>query len=254
MRLVCADQQRAAFDPILCSDNQRNSMSTIAVIPVKQLHDAKQRLSSVLSGAERHGLFSAMVEDVLIAIRECPEIDGTMIVSNDASLLDLVREFNVELVDEPETPGLNQAAAMVAGLLAGRGVARMLFVHGDLPLVTGAELTGVLDGLGESADAEMAIAPAADLGGSNCVALAPPDCMTFAFGADSFARHMRIAEERGITPNVTRLPGIGLDVDTPEDLAELARVLADASSDVARRTRVYLTTSGILLRELTASA
>src|SRR2546425_913898 len=40
-------------------------MSTLVVVPVKDLANAKQRLIPMLSAAERHDLASAMLEDVL---------------------------------------------------------------------------------------------------------------------------------------------------------------------------------------------
>ncbi len=74
----------------------------------------------------------------------------------------------------------------------------------------------------------------------------PPDCIEFGFGEDSFRRHLRLAETRGIAPTVMRLPGIGLDVDTPEDLNELAQMLYESGQEKA--TFSYLLESGILER------
>jgi len=44
------------------------------------------------------------------------------------------------------------------------------------------------------------------------------------FGEDSFFPHLAAAEACGINPTVLRLPGIALDIDTPEDLAAFARL------------------------------
>ena len=68
---------------------------------------------------------------------------------------------------------------------------------------------------------EFMIVPASDLGGSNCVACSPPDCMSFGFGIDSFRKHLGLARDLGIDPQVAKLPGIGLDIDTPSDISEL---------------------------------
>ena len=50
-------------------------MSVVAVLPIKQLANAKQRLRGVLSDEQRRGLFKAMVQDVLEAVTVCPSID-----------------------------------------------------------------------------------------------------------------------------------------------------------------------------------
>jgi len=44
------------------------------------------------------------------------------------------------------------------------------------------------------------------------------------FGEDSFYPHLQAAEACGIQPNVLHLPGIGLDIDNPEDLVSFMRI------------------------------
>ena len=196
-------------------------MSTSAVIPIKQLEDAKQRLSGLLNSNERKLLFQAMVEDVLTAVEACTYIDNIVVVTNDQAVAELARGFGAEIRPEPEPPGLIEAVTETGKQLAAEGVECMLFLPGDVPLVTPEELEVVLEGFGMSGKPEFMIVPASDLGGSNCVACSPPDCMSFGFGIDSFRKHLALARDRGIDPQVTKLPGIGLDIDTPSDISEM---------------------------------
>ena len=196
-------------------------MSTSAVIPIKQLEDAKQRLSGLLNSNERKLLFQAMVDDVLTAVEACTYIDNIVVVTNDQAVAELARGFGSEIRPEPEPPGLIEAVTETGKQLAAEGVECMLFLPGDVPLVTPEELEVVLEGFGMSGQPEFMIVPASDLGGSNCVACSPPDCMSFGFGMDSFRKHLALARDRGIDPQVTKLPGIGLDIDTPSDISEL---------------------------------
>ena len=196
-------------------------MSTSAVIPIKQLEDAKQRLSGLLNPNERKLLFQAMVDDVLTAVEACTYIDNIVVVTNDQAVAELARGFGAEIRPEPEPPGLIEAVTETGKQLAAEGVECMLFLPGDVPLVTPEELEVVLEGFGMSGQPEFMIVPASDLGGSNCVACSPPDCMSFGFGLDSFRKHLALARDRGIDPQVTKLPGIGLDIDTPSDISEL---------------------------------
>ena len=196
-------------------------MSTSAVIPIKQLEDAKQRLSGLLNSNERKLLFQAMVDDVLTAVEACTYIDNIVVVTNDQAVAELARGFGAEIRPEPEPPGLIEAVTETGKQLAAEGVECMLFLPGDVPLVTPEELEVVLEGFGVSGKPEFMIVPASDLGGSNCVACSPPDCMSFGFGIDSFRKHLALARDRGIDPQVTKLPGIGLDIDTPSDISEL---------------------------------
>ena len=54
--------------------------------------------------------------------------------------------------------------------------------------------------------------------GTNAALLAPPDILPLKFGEPSFDNHLLAARSAGLSPVVVRLPGIGLDIDAPEDL------------------------------------
>jgi len=211
-------------------------MTVIAVIPVKQLENAKQRLAGILSAEERKNLFTAMVSDVLTAVAQCPEIDGVMIITADPSVEKLAGEFQAEVMGEPEEPGLIPAVTAAAVALAKQAVNTMVFVPGDVPLITAEELSVILADQEGDAAPHMTIAPASDLGGSNCVACCPPDCMPFGFGVDSFRRHLRLARKAAVSTRVTKLPGVGLDIDTPDDLRELSKRLAQNEHQSHTRT------------------
>lgn len=218
-------------------------MSTVAVIPVKQLANVKQRLSGVLSAEQRRALFRAMLEDVLEAVTTCDRVDRVIVVTDDGEVAGIAHAYGAETRPEPAEPGLIEAVTETGRYLATESVARMMFLPADIPLVSVEELEVVLDGpTGEGP--EMMIVPAHDLGGSNCVVTAPPDCMPFAFGEDSFRRHLKIARDRGIEPSVARLPGIGLDIDTPDDLFEMATRLEDEGLET--NTHRFLLEGGIM--------
>ena len=236
-------------------------MTTAAVIPIKQLSNAKQRLGGLLSVAQRRRLFSAMVEDVLTAVEACVLIDRILVVTDDAAVADLARRYGAEIQAEPASPGLIEAVTHTGKLLAGQGVTTMLFLPGDVPLVTPEELEIVLEGFGasngindgDSTDGDsteqapaLLIVPARDLGGSNCLACSPPDSMTFGFGEDSFRIHLNLARTLGIAPTVIKLPGLGLDVDTPADLRDLVMILEGDKDGRGSHTIAYLITAGLI--------
>ena len=54
-----------------------------AVLPAKDLVDAKSRLADALSPAERRLLFRTMYEDVLVALSETASLDGIAVVTRD---------------------------------------------------------------------------------------------------------------------------------------------------------------------------
>ena len=72
--------------------------------------------------------------------------------------------------------------------------------------------------------------------------------LPFHFGHDSFGPHCAAARAQGIAPHILPLPGLGLDIDTPDDLR------AFAARPVPGRTLDYLRESGIAERLLVTDA
>lgn len=58
-------------------------MTVSAVIPIKQLVNAKQRLAGFLGGEERTALCRAMASDVLTAVESCSHVDEIVVVTGD---------------------------------------------------------------------------------------------------------------------------------------------------------------------------
>jgi 2-phospho-L-lactate guanylyltransferase len=85
--------------------------------------------------------------------------------------------------------------------------------------VTADEIRSVID----SEVKGLTIVPSRDGDGSNAIVFEPLDALTLSFGIGSFARHTAQAAERGIACRTLSFPGIGLDIDSAEDLAELVR-------------------------------
>ncbi len=219
-------------------------MTTVAVVPVKQIANAKQRLGGLLSAEQRAQLFRAMFEDVLEAATTCDRVDRVIVVTDDDQVADIGTAYGAEIRPEPSPPGLIESVTAMGEALAQEGVESMVFLPADIPLITVEELEVALDGFGRGGTAECLIVPAEDLGGTNCIVTSPPNCMTFGFGEDSFRRHLRLAGERDIEPAVAKLPGIGLDIDTPDDLRECGERIEAASLET--NTARLLEATGIM--------
>jgi 2-phospho-L-lactate guanylyltransferase len=193
-----------------------------AVVPVKELDRAKERLSPALPSRLRQALMLAMLEDVLAALAATPGLAGLSIVTVDPAARRLATTYGARLIEAGARDGHTGAVTAASRLLAAEGCAGMLTLPGDIPLVTAAELTSLL--AAHRPAPSFTIAPSRDERGSNAVICSPPDAVPLRFGEDSFFPHLRVAEACGIRPTVLHLPGIALDVDTPEDFAAFALV------------------------------
>lgn len=206
-----------------------------AVIPAKNFADAKQRLGGVLTAGERPGLFAAMFEDVLATLTTVPGLDGVLVVTRDPAAMALARQYGAEVLEEIENRGQTAAVEAAAAWLADNGAEGMVAVPGDIPLVPAEEIAQVLAAHG--AAPAMTIVPAQDERGSNCIACSPPGLIPFRFGNDSFRPHLNEAMQRNVKPVILRLEGIGLDIDRPDDLAQLAEMPGDSRAQRWLRER-----------------
>lgn len=187
------------------------------MLPVKRLKGAKQRLSPVLSETERTELARAMLLDVLVALRHAWGLAGVAVVTEDPQARALAREHGAALIREAQG-GLN--AALTAGLatLQTYGAGGALIIHGDLPLATAGEVTALL--AGHPGGNAATFVPARD-GGTNAMLVSPTDALPLSYGEGSFEKHRAAALQRNLAVTLMGLPGLELDIDTPDDLRRL---------------------------------
>jgi 2-phospho-L-lactate guanylyltransferase len=138
------------------------------------------------------------------------------------------------VVHDPEESGQSAAAARGVAAARERGAERVLLVPGDCPALDPDEVARLL-----ARPEGAVIVPDRHGTGTNALLLAPPDVFAPAFGPGSFARHAARARAAGAAVKVCELRSLGLDVDTPGDLAALRAALAARPQD-APRTRALL--------------
>ncbi len=191
-----------------------------AAVPVKEFAGAKQRLAALLSPAQRALLAATMLEDVLAALVTAP-LAGIMVNTADPGAAALARRYGARVVTDAASNGHTPAVAAMAALLAAEGAEAMLTLPGDIPRITDAEIATLCAVRRPSPS--FTIVPAHDERGSNAVLVAPPQAVPLRFGDDSFFPHLAAARRAEIEPVVTTLPGIGLDIDHPEDVQRFLR-------------------------------
>jgi len=200
-------------------------MRTAAILPVKRFPLAKQRLGESVADALRAKLARAMVGDVLSALRECPAIEATIVVTCESSVASAARYIGAIVVEDSAEDG--QSAAVSLGLQRAlqQGFERALCIPAP------------------AAEREVTIVPDRHGSGTNGLLLVPPDALSPSFGPDSRARHERLASDAGAAWRIEQPASLLLDIDTGEDLAVLRERLAGEPLG-APRTRAVLARSG----------
>ncbi|HXE70000.1 MAG TPA: 2-phospho-L-lactate guanylyltransferase [Hyphomicrobiaceae bacterium] len=194
---------------------------TWAIIPVKTLERAKQRLAPVLPPPVRRELVVCMLQSVLAAVVAAGGLSRILVVTADPNVALLAEAMAAEVLREDRVRGLNAAVRLGLARAAAAGAARALVLPADVPLVTPGELNCLLGSGASGTGARASLVPAADGDGTNAMLLVPPTALEPAFGPGSYARHLSQAIARRLDVEVLRLPGLAGDIDRPADLARL---------------------------------
>jgi 2-phospho-L-lactate guanylyltransferase len=201
-------------------------MRTIAILPIKSFGAAKQRLAGLLGSGSRQALAQAMFLDVLASLRRVPGIEAIAVVTADAVAQSAARGNGVILLFDPAEGGQSAAAGIGIHYAIDNGFDRVLLVPGDTPLADPGEVSALLASA-EADRIDVSIVPDRHGTGTNALLLAPPAAMAPGFGPESLERHSDRAEAAGLRHRVESVPSLMLDVDTPDDLAELAVLLEE---------------------------
>ena len=213
-----------------------------AIVPIKSLDQAKQRLASVLSGDERRSLMLALARDVLTALAQSRQLTGVLIVSRTPEADALAQTFATERFRETPDADLPTSLAQASRYLQRQFASRGdLIVPADLPLLTADAVDRLIEAhLSKSSETgAVTVVPDDARIGTNALLCSPPGCIDYLFDGRSFKPHVDAAYAKGITPTIAQPLEIDLDIDTPDDLRALLR------RGPGTQTHTYLERSGI---------
>ncbi len=176
-------------------------MSVPALIPFNPTNP-KTRLSCVLELPEREKFAQMMLCDVVVAVRDAgcePFLLGTepfffnglQVITHPGGLNESINEYL------EKTPG------------------PLLIIMADVALASGPAIRRMVE-----TEADMAIVPGTG-GGTNAIYLSSADRFRVSYYGMSFEKHLRIAEECGLSCEIVDSFLIHTDIDEREDLVEL---------------------------------
>lgn len=204
-------------------------MSLWALVPLKTLGRGKTRLIPELPARSRQQLVETMLARVMGALSASKLVDHIAIVGTNP----LHCPPGVLHLQDPGK-GLNEALTMSSRQLQATGAEELLVMHADLPLVCTADIDDLIR---SGRRGGLALASDRHGHGTNAIYMSQPDILPFSFGHYSLRRHVASAEAAGLTPVLSRAPGLLLDIDTAEDLSMLASMVMPVEPRVSTTRR-----------------
>jgi len=188
----------------------------IAIVPVKDLSRAKERLSPVLSQSDRTRIAYIMLEDVLTALRGSKLLTKLFVVTVDELAMELAGSLGIEAIRETKQESESSSIDHSSNVCKELGAECVLVIPGDVPLITPEDVDYILER--EKPYPSAILVPARDWLGTNAILRRPPDVFPSRFGYDSFRKHIDEAKKIGIEFDIFHMPRIALDIDEPKDL------------------------------------
>ena len=210
-------------------------MRTIAILPIKSLGAAKQRLSELLASGSRQALAQAMFSDVLAALRHVQGIEEIVVITANRVAEDAAHDNGGAACCTTPT---RRASPPPRGSASVTRSPRATSACCSCPATPRCSTRCELDAmLVRASGTAVTIVPDRHGTGTNCLLLAPPD----GYRAQLRPRQPRAPRgrrpRRGGRADVVELPSLVLDVDTPDDLERAGGRSRGAARRMRRMTR-----------------
>jgi 2-phospho-L-lactate/phosphoenolpyruvate guanylyltransferase len=185
------------------------------IIGLKRLDIAKQRLAPHLRPIDRRRMMLSMLEAVVV-VAQSADLGPVALATSEPTAPGLAHRLGVTLLSDGDLPWNDGLAHALASLTP--RPARVLYLAGDIPLVTAAELLAFV---AAAPTPGVAIARARDAG-TNALLVTPSDAMRPMFGSPRSSEvHASAAGAANLTFCVLDIAGLALDVDTIEDARDV---------------------------------
>jgi 2-phospho-L-lactate guanylyltransferase len=188
-----------------------------AFVPFKHPACAQPRLLEALTAKQRHSMYFTLARRIITALRDVPLVRDTVIVTSSAEVEIFAGHLGVRVMHQVRDEGINSACEAAIASSTAVGITNALIVAGDLPLVSSESLTALLQGA-HLQERGVTIVPDRRHLGTNALVCTPADAIRLRFGPNSFAGHLRTAQEHGLEARIFESSELALDIDEPEDL------------------------------------
>lgn len=205
----------------------RRAAEVWALVPVRRFTEAKSRLAPALSPPARAALARELFDHVLDTVDAQGQFAGVLVATDGDDVAEAAGARGVLSLRDGPPQGLGRVIDLGLAQLATLNAPRALVLMGDLPLLTSADLDAALEAL---ARFDVVIAPDAEDRGTSALGLSLPAAFPTSFGLwDSFYRHRASALGRALSLTVLRREGLARDVDTPDVLGMLDRIVLNGN-------------------------
>jgi 2-phospho-L-lactate guanylyltransferase len=169
-----------------------------------------------------------MLHDVLDALTGYE----ASLVTSDPFAIDVAHHYGFTIIRDDQNLSETDAISTATILCESQGVQSTLVIPADIPLLESEDIGKIHKSAPEKG---CVLVPSTDKRGTNAVLRRPAPLFPLRFGNDSFTPHLAAAIATSYPCVVLSMPRIGLDIDTPDDLRQLAQAPGEKRSQLLAR-------------------
>lgn len=226
-----------------------SELSLWALVPVKGLGDAKQRLDTTL-GPDRRGITLAMLNDVLVAVADSNRIEQVAVVTADAEVASVASGLGALVVDEIKGGGMNTAIRLGIEQIHQLSGRHVVILPADIPLATGVELDRLMLQLQAEqlagGNSVVGITASADGRGTNLLCVETSRDFETCYGPNSYSLHLERALQSSCRSVVLDSSALSLDIDSRADLQRFIQTCLAEPRFQATETWKFLRVTDLL--------
>lgn len=206
-------------------------MKTFAIIPVKKFENGKTRLSHLFSAEDRIHLSELMLDDTLSALSRARSLQckNIVVVSGDKRAEEIAAKRGTSFIREDRDRGVNSAVELADRYCTDQGADATVVIPQDLPLLDPYDIDMVCSMAGNEKIC-IVICPSLRYDGTNLLLRKPPSVIRTYYDNDSYEAHIKSASKSGVPVKLYFSKRLMIDIDTPEDAAQLAKEVSAGSS------------------------
>ena len=191
----------------------------VVIVPMKPLRLVKSRLAEGLGPHRREAVGLGMFDRVVRAAVDSAAT-AVWVVGGDEAVERVAVRIGAQWFED-DGKDLNDSLTVTFERAFGAGLAPA-YLPADLPFVSSEDVSNLIEA--SSGGETVTLSPAHRDGGTNAIVVPTYSAFRPMLGPDSFDKHREQARREDISLEIFDSTGIGLDLDTPEDLAAYEKI------------------------------
>ena len=214
-------------------------MKIFAIVPVKNFDNAKTRLGTFLSTAERIKLSGMLLKRTIYVLKKTPGIHKILLVSSDRRTKKIAHEYGATFLEEDKESGVNSAIKLADTFCVTTCADASLILPIDLPLILPEDVSIICKSVLDDKNC-VVLCPSYKFDGSNVLLRKPCNIIGTSYDANSYLMHVLGGVRNNVKTKVLFVSRLMMDIDTVRDVRNIL-AMNETDNQITRYLKTILT-------------